>query len=116
MCYLPLPTVSLCVILPENVLSSISVCREARSLQRRNVYVFVWMGSIMVRREEDINIEQQQQQEQLHWRRRAERGRKRLSASVEDVLAERTSNEPLEEEESGEEELVRARQADARSA
>jgi hypothetical protein len=116
MCYLPLPTVSLCVILPENVLSSISVCREARSLQRRNVYVFVWKGSIMVRREEDINIEQQQQQEQLHWRRRAERGRKRLSASVEDVLAERTSNEPLEEEESGEEELVRARQADARPA
>ncbi|RAQ98336.1 hypothetical protein [Thermogemmatispora tikiterensis] len=70
----------------------------------------------MVRREEDINIEQQQQQEELHWRRRAERGRKRLSASVEDVLAERTSNEPLEEEESGEEELVRARQADARPA
>ncbi|WP_069803163.1 hypothetical protein [Thermogemmatispora onikobensis] len=70
----------------------------------------------MVRREEDINFEQQQQQEQLHWRRRAERGRQRLSASVEDVLAERPSNESLEEEESGEAELVRAHQTDARSA
>ncbi|WP_052889660.1 hypothetical protein [Thermogemmatispora carboxidivorans] len=70
----------------------------------------------MVRREEDINFEQEQQQEQLHWRRRAERGRKRLSASVEDVLAERPSNESLEEEESEEAELVRAHEADARSA
>ncbi|MBX5450724.1 hypothetical protein [Thermogemmatispora sp.] len=68
----------------------------------------------MVRREEDLRFEQEQQGENLHWHRRAERGRKRLSASVEDVLAERASAEPLEEDESGEE-PVSAQSADIQS-
>jgi hypothetical protein len=58
----------------------------------------------MVRRD-DVDVQQQQQ-----WHRRAEQGRKKLSASVEDVLADRSIPEEPEEE------LADAEESDDRDA